>query len=730
MKKDIVISNHFTTKRADGSATRGATPGQFVMRYMSRDEKGATEPLAPFMLDSRDPFNKETLRYRARELEIEDVKAEQLQYDELDVKRRFKKIDGLGGRAFGSKNLSLSDQELREESAKVQAAFDQNHAVQLMVLSFSEKFLRDYGVLDEDFVFTGDGSYKNHYDQMKLRMAINRGVRDLVDVGGYENPVWVATLQVDTSHLHCHLALCDQEFADARTRVDGDDRGKIWEGEKEAFRHGIARELDLMRGYSFHRKNHQKDRENVVAFMKDLDFHEASYNRELQLVMGSLPVDRDLWNSQSTDRAMRYPNELARGFVQRLYHDYPEQTGYQEAFQKVIRVADSDEFIRNGQKELIDRGVDALYQQIKQVDQEELSVKTDLLKVQSMDDDGLKRAILERGARMEEFDPFGFELRTRAYTSRIARHTGHVMKQADALMAYQSSAASADASRMALYYETELLYHAETSDKYRSFFGWRMEKDQDVRDQYESVASLHEKVVQYDALLAKPLDEVLEQYSFESIEDAERNRQVFEARVLLDTGVTDAALLLTGSGRNVYQEHMAQVQAEYQRANQEYVKKAYEKGQLSAPMLVEAFREGVSAPYPPQMSSNLYSKDYFEEVKAHDLHDLDVDYYGQTRVGFSRQTIEAFADQYNLRLTAYMGARDYLEETGQTDQLVDATERDLYRMRRCVEQLVDGQFEVPTLAVELEVQREQLEETMTLDTNIDVLGSLRNELTL
>ena len=195
-------------------------------------------------------------------------------------------------------------------------------------------------------------------------------------------------------------------------------------------------------------------------------------------------------------------------------------------------------------------------------------------------------------------------------------------------------------------------------------------------------------------------------------------------------GVTDAALLLTGSGRNVYKEHRAQVQAEYQRANQEYAKKAYEKGQLSAPMLVEAFREGVSAPYPPQMPSNLYSKDYFEEVKAHDLHDLDVDYYGQTRVGFSRQTIEAFADQYNRRLTAYVGARDYLEETGQTDSFVDATERDLYRMRRCVEQLVDGQFEVPTLAVELEVQREQLEETMTLDTDIDVLGSLRNELTL
>ena len=234
MKKDIVISNHFTTKRSDGSATRGATPGQFVIRYMSRDEKGATEPLAPFMLDSRDEFNKDTLRYKARELEVEDIKAEMLDHDGIDIKRRFKKIDGLGGRAFGKKNLSMSDKELKTESSKIQKAFDDNHAVQLMVISFSEKFLREYDVLDDDFVYTGDGSYKNSYDQMKLRMAINNGIEELVDVGGYADPVWVATLQVDTSHLHCHLALCDQEFSPDRSRNDGDDRGKIWEAEKNA----------------------------------------------------------------------------------------------------------------------------------------------------------------------------------------------------------------------------------------------------------------------------------------------------------------------------------------------------------------------------------------------------------------------------------------------------------------------------------------------------------------
>ena len=40
------------------------------------------------------------------------------------------------GALFGSRNLSLSDRELKEESNKIQQAFDENHAVQLMVISF------------------------------------------------------------------------------------------------------------------------------------------------------------------------------------------------------------------------------------------------------------------------------------------------------------------------------------------------------------------------------------------------------------------------------------------------------------------------------------------------------------------------------------------------------------------------------------------------------------------
>ncbi len=67
-------------------------------------------------------------------------------------------------------------------------------------------------------------------------------------------------------------------------------------------------------------------------------------------------------------------------------------------------MADDESFVDNGRKELIDRGVNALYRQIAQVDDGEVSVKTDLLRVQSMDDDSLKRAIVARGDCFEEFN--------------------------------------------------------------------------------------------------------------------------------------------------------------------------------------------------------------------------------------------------------------------------------------------------------------------------------------
>ena len=123
-------------------------------------------------------------------------------------------------------------------------------------------------------------------------------------------------------------------------------------------------------------------------------------------------------------------------------------------------------------------------------------------------------------------------------------------------------------------------------------------------------------------------------------------------------------------------------------------------GQLSAPMLVETLNNGNTAPYAPQAMSDMYSKEYFNRVKAHDLHDLDVDYYGQSSVGFTRQVVEQFADQYNRRLESYVNARNYLEETDQSLEEGLTTELDLYRMRDTYwRNSKDGEFESARISI-------------------------------
>ena len=77
-----------------------------------------------------------------------------------------------------------------------------------------------------------------------------------------------------------------------------------------------------------------------------------------------------------------------------------------------------------------------------------------------------------------------------------------------------------------------------------------------------------------------------------------------------------------------------------------------------------------------------------------------------------------------------MNARDYLEETDQSLESIRTTELDLYRMRDTVEKLYDGEFEVPELVFDEIEKKKQLDKTITLDTNIQVLESLHEELTL
>lgn len=738
MKRDIIVSNRFTYKKANGQGSSGSTPGKFVLRYMSRDERGATEPLAPFTLDNTDAHIKER-RYLARERHVDDLKVKAITHDNEAVKKELKALDGLGGRAFGSRNLSLSDRELKEDSRKIQKAFDVGHTAQLMVLSFSEKFLRDHHVLDDDFVYRGDGSYQNMYDQMKMRLAITAGVNQMLDVASFEKPVWVATLQTDTSHLHAHLAVVDTVFSDKRLMVDRSERGKIYDDERAALRHGIAHELDLMDGYRFRRKSKERDLENVKGLVKGLDFHEALYNHELQLIMGSLPDDKQLWQAESSSPDMRYPNEVTRQFVRHVFAEYGEPSGYDAALNRIEKYAmltaentiDYNRMRDNGIDRLETRAMNSIYDRLANVSREtsETMPKDGLLFVQSMDDNELKKAVSERGDRFEEFDPFGFELRTRAYQSRTQRHLRGVREHYEHKQEFDSQVHSDDALVMNQFYVNELLYHARLVDKYRSFSAFKLQWDEETRNEFEAIQTEYQAIKATEDFLTQEPDSIAQSFGYDDAADAKKHQTEFVAKVQGRTGVSNGHQLLSYSGMQVLEHQLEQERMIYQRSNQDYTYRAFLKGQLSSREMEAVLSNSSDAPFPPQPAYNLYTPEMFKQAQALDLHDLDVDFYGVPDVSFSKESIDAFTSIYNQRATDYSNAHEYLTATNQSVDVLRSTGRDLSKMQVVLNELYDGEYRVPELHYdEIESSVRKMDETITLDANVQVLQTVHDSL--
>lgn len=77
LKQSIVIVNEYTLKTPSGGS-RGATPGQYVRRYMARDL--ATETITPARLHEVDSYIQ---RYMLREAAVETATSVQGLKDDM-----------------------------------------------------------------------------------------------------------------------------------------------------------------------------------------------------------------------------------------------------------------------------------------------------------------------------------------------------------------------------------------------------------------------------------------------------------------------------------------------------------------------------------------------------------------------------------------------------------------------------------------------------------------------
>lgn len=362
IKKNIVIVNEFSYKTKSGG-TRGGTPGMYVQRYMARD--GATEVLAPASLNSTDNY---IVKYMARETAVEKLSYKDLaKFKEAEDFVESKSI-GLGGLAFGSfgkkdnGDLSMSDSKLKKLSKAIQKGFDNGKTVLKTVISFETDYLKEMGVLPKDLNVDKKGDLRNKVDQVKLRSALLYGMERLKK--RFDNLAYIGTIQIDTKHVHSHLAMVDL----GKGRVideKGMQKGKLKSKDLNVLRSGIERKLKELLKVRITSSQFNKDRQNVKDFVKKRTVDLLHDNGDIQYLRAILPEDKKLWRYGSNAEVMKRPNAFAKSIVQKLFKN--KNSGYDKALLEIKEYSEyrfsRDKITKKEAKKLVDKGVKKLEEQ-------------------------------------------------------------------------------------------------------------------------------------------------------------------------------------------------------------------------------------------------------------------------------------------------------------------------------------------------------------------------------
>jgi hypothetical protein len=473
LKQSIVVKNQFTVKTGDSGGRRGTTPGRYVTRYMAR--KGATEPIAPIRQSRTDDFIQ---KYMARESATEALR------NPIEVQRKAEDVVKFGGVAFGYGQVALSDDELIDASNDIQKCFDEGKTVLKTVISFDEDYLRENDIIDSNFVFQKAGDYRGHIDQLKLRRAIMSGLERMGR--SYDDLQYIGVIQVDTGHVHCHLAMVDKGVG--RLVDNGEQKGKITQRAMNQFRRGVDLELDNQKSIQYMASHFQAEKRNVKSFVKKMSYIAIDEHGLGQLMLAALPDNSNLWRADSNDKRMVKANRLAREFVKNIFDK--DESGYREAQAGVLSyvnkraeregLSDKEQqyLIGRGYKQIEDKAINSVYETLRQYRDNDFKVHTRMLDIAVSDLDQLA------SQRDDPLAQFGYRLRS--YSSRRKHHMEEKHKYKKLVSELEDKSDRNEVADAFLdFYRHEMLYNAQLQAKYQTFLSFlpkRNEFEQDVRD--------------------------------------------------------------------------------------------------------------------------------------------------------------------------------------------------------------------------------------------------------
>ena len=645
LKQSIVVKNQFTVKTGDSGGRRGTTPGRYVTRYMAR--KGATEPIAPIRQNRTDDFIE---KYMAREVATEPLR------NPIDVEKTAESVVKFGGVAFGYGQIALSDDELLAASEDIQKAFDDGKTVLKTVVSFDEDYLRENGIIDPNFVFQKAGDYRGHIDQMKLRRAIMSGLDRMGR--SYDDLQYVGVIQVDTGHVHCHLAMVDKGVG--RLAANGEQKGKITQRAMKQFRRGVDLELDNQKSIQYMASHFQAEKRNVKSFVKKMSYVAIDEHGLGQLMLAALPEDATLWRANSNNKRMQKANTLARQFVRTMFEK--EGSGYREAQAGVLAYVnkrtdreglserEQQRLIDYGYKQIEDKAVNSVYDTIRQYRDNDFQVHTRMLDVAISD--------LEQLASQKD-DPLAqFGYRLRSYSSRRKHHMEEKHKYKKLVQELEDTPNKNDVAETFLeFYRHEMLYHAQLQSKYQSFLAFlpkRNEFEQDVR-----------QLIDYEKRMVN-LERMINDKSMRQMKP--ENAEQFGLTTYGQYGGQYVAMKNT----SVLDSRLDLMKRTFKRHEDDVSDKLFDAG-------FKLVRDDISFSLMPDLPYD------FDDVKALDLHHLGYDFLYDADVSVTN--VNRFVLAAQERFMLYEKVEFYLTNTNQEQILQEFDGYDIRKMMDYAESL-------------------------------------------
>lgn len=641
LKSSIVIVNEYTIKTGSKSGSRGGTPGNYVLGYMSRT--GATEPITPARVHDLDTYIQ---KYMAREEATE-------QYDTIPkMKNAMKRKEKYGGVGFGYGEVALSDDKLRQAAADIQNQFEIGKTCLKTVLSFDEEFLREHGIIDEDFHCKKKGDYRGHIDQMKLRYAIMNGLDKMSR--NYDNLQYVGVIQVDTKHVHCHLCMVDK--GRGNLMPDGTQRGKLLPNDKKLLRRGIDTYLDRKQQVKMMSSSVSYDKRNAVCYIKKFTHKTLAQQGLPQFLLACLPENRNLWRASTNRSEMRKPNAIVKEYVLSLL-EQPD-SGYKEAMQDVVKYADyrtekegldsieHNKLIRNGQDRIIEDCMNSVYSVLRTIPKSEMVVRTPMLESMSMDyDDMAAQAVND--PMME----FGFKLRS--YSSRIKHHRKEYHKFRDEYRNYEAAEEkSEDSKALGDFLRNEAEYNAMLMVKYQHFLSFIPPEDE-IEEKFEELMQQKERLgnlinMRNDVSLKRMQPSVAEEYGLK-VYGQHGGQRVKSMPHIIDLRIdklTDKVVNMEMQFRDKLKDY-----------GLDYDGKGITRKKMYA----------------------------FDDVKALDLHHLGYDFPYDVQI--SKKNIDVFCEMAEHRYESFQRAKDYLVRTGQELAVKQLPEQDIVFMKQYADKM-------------------------------------------